>query len=109
MPPPVRRYPMLMLASLLPVAGRPLPAQASVSVGSFPWETGLAKITQSLTGPVAFSVSIIAIVFFGACLAFSEGGILRWAIAIVFGGSVMAGAVAIATTFFGFTAGALWL
>ena len=38
------------------------------AVGGLPWETPLHNIAQSLTGPVAFSVSIIGIFATGATL-----------------------------------------
>ena len=51
-----------------------------------PWETPLETIMQSLSGPVAKAVGIIAIVLTGLGFAFSEGGsVLRRGIGIVFG------------------------
>jgi type IV secretion system protein VirB2 len=38
------------------------------TTGTLPWETPLRTIAQSLTGPVAFSVSIIGIFATGATL-----------------------------------------
>jgi len=38
------------------------------TTGTLPWETPLQTIAQSLTGPVAFSVSIIGIFATGATL-----------------------------------------
>jgi len=40
----------------------------AATTGALPWETPLHTIAQSLTGPVAFSVSIIGIFATGATL-----------------------------------------
>src|SRR5215510_5691116 len=38
--------------------------------GGLPWETPLNRIAQSLTGPVALSISLIALMVAGGTLAF---------------------------------------
>jgi type IV secretion system protein VirB2 len=38
--------------------------------GGLPWETPLSKIAQSLTGPVALSISLIALMVAGGTLVF---------------------------------------
>jgi type IV secretion system protein VirB2 len=52
--------------------------------GSLPYETWLRTIQKSLTGPVAFSVSIIGIVSCGATLIFTGGEINRFMRSLVF-------------------------
>ena len=42
-----------------------------------PWETPLARVLASFTGPVAKTLCILAIVLVGFGFAFSEGGGLR--------------------------------
>jgi type IV secretion system protein VirB2 len=45
-------------------------AFAAGAGGGLPWETPLNKIAQSLTGPVALSVSLIALMVAGGTLVF---------------------------------------
>ena len=72
-----------------------------------PWETPLETIMQSLSGPVAKAVGIIAIVLTGLGFAFSEGGsVLRRGIGIVFGLAIAFTATTFITSFFNMTAGA---
>jgi type IV secretion system protein VirB2 len=50
-----------------------LPDQAlasSTSSGGLPWESPLQTISQSLTGPVAYAISLIGVVITGAMLIF---------------------------------------
>ncbi len=54
------------------------------TTGSLPYETWLRTIQKSLTGPVAFSVSIIGIVSCGATLIFTGGEINRFMRTLVF-------------------------
>ncbi len=70
-------------------------------------ETPLETIMQSLSGPVAKAVGIIAIVLTGLGFAFSEGGsVLRRGIGIVFGLAIAFTATTFITSFFNMTAGA---
>lgn len=55
--------------TVLVVAG---PAYASGS--GMPWEGPLQQILDSITGPVARAVGVIAIVMAGFTIAFSDGG-----------------------------------
>src|SRR3982074_2091698 len=41
--------------------------------GGLPWETPLNRIAQSLTGPVALSISLIALMVAGGTLVFGRG------------------------------------
>jgi len=55
--------------TVLVIAG---PAYASGS--GMPWEGPLQQILDSITGPVARAVGVIAIVMAGFTIAFSDGG-----------------------------------
>ena len=63
-----RRYwlPLLVIA----VAAHPLAAHAASAGGSLPWDTPLTTLKNDLTGPVAFTISLLAMVACGAALVF---------------------------------------
>ena len=83
------------------------PAWASSSGTAMPWETPLTTIQNSLSGPVAKAVGIIAIVLTGLGFAFSEGGsVLRRGIGIVFGLAIAFTATTFISSFFSMTSGA---
>lgn len=83
------------------------PAWASGGGTAMPWESPLNTIMQSLSGPVAKAVGIIAIVITGLGFAFSEGGsVMRRGIGIVFGLAIAFTATTFITSFFNMTAGA---
>lgn len=71
--------------------------------GGLPWESPLQQITNSLQGPVAASISVIALIISGATLAF--GGELnefaRRIIIVVMAISLLAFAVPFVTSLFG--------
>lgn len=72
--------------------------------GSLPYETGLGKFVKSLTGPVVFSLSVIAIVVAGATIIFGGADLGGWARSMAITGlavGVMLGAPNIVSTFFG--------
>jgi type IV secretion system protein VirB2 len=71
-----------------------------------PWETILARLVASLSGPVAQAVGVGSVVIFGLGLALSEGGGLRVILGILLGLSIAFGAATIVAGFFGFTGGA---
>src|SRR4051812_49707698 len=50
-------------------------AFAAQTGGNLPWEGPLQTLVTSLTGPVAYAISVIAIVALGATLAFRGGGV----------------------------------
>jgi type IV secretion system protein VirB2 len=100
-----RAGPLLFVAALL-LAG---PALASTSSTSMPWETPLQTVQDSLSGPVAKAVGIIAIVITGLGFAFAEGGsAMRKGIGIVFGLAIAFTATTFITTFFSVTSGAVF-
>ena len=74
---------------------------------AMPWETPLQTIQDSLAGPVAKAIGIIAIVITGLGFAFSEGGsTLRKGIGIVFGLAIAFTATTFISSFFSMTSGA---
>jgi type IV secretory pathway VirB2 component (pilin) len=71
------------------------------------WEGPLDTVMQSLSGPVAKAVGIIAIVLTGLGFAFAEGGsAMRKGVGIVFGLAIAFTATTFVSTFFNLTAGA---
>lgn len=71
-------------------------AGSSTGGGSMPWEGPLQTIANSLKGPVAYSIGIIAFAVAGASMAFSGGDMNQsgrtlvgvcFAVAIVIGGA----------------------
>ena len=49
-----------------------VPAMASSTGGSLPWDAPLQTLAADLTGPVATSISLIALFVAGAVLVFGE-------------------------------------
>lgn len=85
------------------------PAQAAGAGTAMPWEGPLDTIQQSLSGPVAKAVGIIAIVLTGLGFAFAEGGsVLRKGIGIVFGLAIAFTATTFISSFFTITSGAVF-
>jgi type IV secretion system protein TrbC len=73
-----------------------------------PWEDPLNQITDSLTGPVARSVGLIALAVTGLTLAMGEaGGIFRRLVQVVFGLSIAFSAATWGMSLFGTASGAL--
>jgi type IV secretion system protein VirB2 len=89
----------------------PHAAYASTTGGtSMPWETPLQTIADSITGPVAKAIGVIAIASTGLGFAFSEGGsALRKGLGIVFGLAIAFTASTFLTSFFSITSGAVFL
>lgn len=83
------------------------PAWAAGGGTAMPWEGPLTTVMQSLSGPVAKAVGIIAIVLTGLGFAFAEGGsAMRKGVGIVFGLAIAFTATTFVSTFFNLTAGA---
>jgi len=83
------------------------PAHAAGAGGeAMPWEGPIQQVLNSITGPVAQALCILAVVALGFAFAFSEGGGLRRVLGVLMGVSIAVTAVSFASTFFGFTAGA---
>ncbi len=76
--------------------------------GGMPWEDPLDQITESLTGPVARSVGLIALAATGLALAMGEaGGLFKRLVQVVFGLSIAFSAASWGMSLFGTSSGAL--
>jgi type IV secretory pathway VirB2 component (pilin) len=76
--------------------------------GGMPWEDPLNQITDSLTGPVARCVGLIALAMTGITLAMGEaGGLFRRLVQVVFGLSIAFSAATWGMSLFGTASGAL--
>ena len=83
------------------------PALASGGGTAMPWEGPLTTIMDSLAGPVAKAIGVIAIVITGLGFAFAEGGsAMRKGVGIVFGLAIAFTATTFVSSFFNLTAGA---
>ncbi len=69
----MRKNNLAKLASLT-LVGLAIAAPAYASGSGMPWEGPLQQILDSITGPVARAVGVIAIVMAGFTIAFSDGG-----------------------------------
>ncbi len=89
---------MIIVVCLLPCAA------FAAETGINAWETILNKVASSLTGPVTYAISIIAIVMSGAVMAFADlqGGAKRFLQAVC-GLSIAFFAAQITTQFLGFS------
>lgn len=90
-----------MLALLFAVSPEAL--ASSTGDGVLPYESWLATLQKSLTGPVAFSISLIGIVSCGATLIFAGGEIgrfLRTLIYLVLVMTLLVGSNSLMTRFF---------
>lgn len=98
-----------MLAAAALLASASTPAFAATAGGGMPWETPLQTVADSITGPVAKAIGVIAIATTGLAFAFSEGGsVLRRGVGIVFGLAIAFTASTFLTTFFSITGGAVF-
>jgi type IV secretion system protein TrbC len=60
----------LLLATAIAVSFHPIAAHAASAGGSLPWDTPLTTLRNDITGPVAFTISLLAMVACGAALVF---------------------------------------
>ncbi|MBV9511639.1 MAG: TrbC/VirB2 family protein [Caulobacteraceae bacterium] len=104
-----RRLEVLVLGAVVAVS-LACPAFATTSGGTaMPWETPLQTVQDSLSGPVAKAIGIIAIVLTGLGFAVAESGsVVRKGIGIVFGLAIAFTATTFMTSFFSITSGAVW-
>jgi len=96
-------YLMWIVILLVFVLG-PFSAFASQSGSGLPWEAPLTTFRNSVTGPVAYTVSIISMVVAGGVLLFQGGelgGFARTMISLVLVIAVVVGAQNTLSTFFG--------
>lgn len=85
-----------------------IPSVYAASTG-LPWETPLQKIVNSLTGPVAKILGVIAIVIAGFGIAFGEAGSgMRRIFQVVLGLSIAFTASTLVVSLFGFSGGAVF-
>lgn len=85
-----------------------LPNAFATSTG-LPWESPLEKILDSLTGPVAKILGVIAIVLAGFGIAFGEASSgMRRIFQIVLGLSIAFTASTLVVSLFGFSGGAVF-
>lgn len=82
-------------------------AHAAGGGAAMPWETPLQTVADSITGPVAKAIGVIAIAITGLGVAFAEGGSwVRRGLGIIFGLAIAFTASSFALSFFSFTGGA---
>jgi len=63
--------PLALLILVICVVWWPLSAHAAATAGgALPWDTPLTTLKNDLTGPVAFTISLLAMVACGAALVF---------------------------------------
>jgi type IV secretory pathway VirB2 component (pilin) len=99
--------PTLVVAAALILASPALAAATSST--AMPWETPLQTVQDSLSGPVAKAIGIIAIVITGLGFAFAEGGsAMRKGVGIVFGLAIAFTATTFISSFFNLTSGAVF-
>ena len=105
----IRRYVSGLAASAV-LLGYASLSEASTFGGSggapLPWETPLARILASFTGPVAKALCILSIVMLGFGFAFSEGTGMRRILGVLLGVSIAVTATSFGVSFFGFDGGA---
>ncbi len=91
-----------MVALLAALAASPAAASSSGG-GGLPWETPLQTITTSITGPVAFAISVIGVVAAGATLIWGGeiSGFTRTLIFVVLVIGLIVAATNILSTLFG--------
>lgn len=95
---------LLIFSALLLAMLVPIDASASVGTGgSLPYESWLESLRNSVTGPVAFALSITGIVIAGGVLIFGGdlNGFFRTLIFLVLVMALIVGAQNIMSTFFG--------
>jgi type IV secretion system protein VirB2 len=101
---PINRKTVFYLALLALIVLAAQPAMASTGTGgSLPYESWLTSLQNSVTGPVAFALSIIGIVVAGGVLIFGGelNAFFRSLIFIVLVMALLIGAKNMMSTFFG--------
>ena len=84
-------------------------ASAHATTTGLPWEGPLTTLKDSLTGPVALAISLIAILVCGVLLIFGGeiGDFAKRMVMLVLVIAVVVGGASMLTTLFGFTAAIL--
>jgi type IV secretion system protein TrbC len=92
--------------SLLLISAFIFISNAYATATGLPWESPLEKILDSLTGPVAKVLGVVAIVLAGFGIAFGEAGSgMRRIFQIVLGLSIAFTASSLLVSLFGFSGG----
>ena len=104
------RYWLALLIVMLLVVGNDAYAGTATG-GSLPYESWLTSLRDSVTGPVAFTLSIVGIVVAGGVLIFGGDlhGFFRTLIFLVLVMAFLVGAQNMMTTFFGNAAVIGWV
>lgn len=61
--------------------------------GDSPWETAVEKLKDTMTGPIAKGLSLVAVVVGGLMFAYGEGGSKKALAGVIFGTGMAVGAV----------------
>lgn len=95
-----------LLSALSPLLFLPNVAHAATSGQNLPWERGLTLLVNSITGPVAYAVSVIAVVTSGSLIIWGGemSDFAKTTIRIVLALGLILGATQIITAFFGISA-----
>jgi type IV secretory pathway VirB2 component (pilin) len=84
-------------------------ALASETGGAMPWEGPLQKIANSISGPVAMALGVIAVVITGLAIAFGESGSgVRRLLQVLFGLAIAFTAASLIATLFHPSSGVLF-
>jgi type IV secretion system protein TrbC len=75
---------MFVWLALVVALFAPRTAQAATGGGGLPWEAPLTTLSNSITGPVAYGVSIIGIVGAGGILIFAGGQVNEFLRSVLF-------------------------
>lgn len=95
-----RHWKPILASSLLGVLTlHPSLAHAASAGGNLPWDTPLQTLKNDITGPVAFTISLLAMVACGAALVFGGeiGEFVRRIIMLVLVASFVVGATNLAS------------
>lgn len=87
---------------LLGALACPHMAHAAAAGGTMPWDKGFTNLREDLTGPFAYTVTILLICISGFAWHRSDGemnGIVRGLIGLVFVGSLLMLSTQVATAF----------
>jgi type IV secretion system protein VirB2 len=97
---------VFFLVFLFSIALADVALAVSASSGALPWEGGLTKIRDSITGPVAGAISLIAIIAAGAALIFGGDmtGFMRTSVYIVLVLGIIVSASGLLDKLYGVTA-----
>lgn len=92
-----RMLPVLLIVGAV-VTVQPDAAHAAAGGGALPWDGPLTTLRNDLTGPVAFTIALLAMVAAGAALAFGGemGQFTRSMIMVVLVGAFITGVVNVA-------------